>query len=501
MTVADDTPILEMDGIGKQFGGVTALTGIDFDLRRGEVHGLVGENGAGKSTLMKIIAGVHHSYEGEMRIDGRPVHFRSARDALAAGIGMVHQELSIVPQLTVAENVFLGVQPTNSLGVVAWGRMKREAKEHLARLGIDIDPGKEAGALPIGLQQLIEIGRVLFSGARIVILDEPTSALSPPEVKVLFQVLHRLKNEGTTFVFISHFLEDILEVSDRLTVFRNSRKVATVEAASVDKVWVIEQMIGRGHHELAEAMTGQIKLASPQNVPTVLEVHGLMRPRAFRDISFNVHAGEVVGIYGFMGSGQLELARALMGKLQLSAGSVQMDGKAIRLTSTAAAKKAGIALVPESRRAMLFTHEPVYKNISISILEKIGRMFLRPREERRIAQGHVDALRIRPFSVEPEVRKLSGGNQQKVALARWLTHLPRLLVLSEPTKGMDVGAKDDVVKIVKGLKEKGVAVVVASAEPETVLTLSDRILVMRKGEITQEFAERGVSKDQLLAAA
>ncbi|WP_159716016.1 sugar ABC transporter ATP-binding protein [Geminicoccus flavidas] len=501
MSEGKETPILEMVGIGKRFGGVTALTGIDFDLRRGEVHGLVGENGAGKSTLMKIIAGVHHGYDGEMRIDGQPVHFRSARDALAAGIGMVHQELSIVPQLSVAENVFLGVQPTNGLGVVSWGRMKREAREHLQLLGIDIDPSRETGTLPIGMQQLIEIGRVLFSGARIVILDEPTSALSPPEVKHLFEVLGRLKAKGTTFVFISHFLEDILEVSDRVTVFRNSRKVATVDAASVDKAWVIEQMIGAGHHELADAMLGEIRLESPKGAPVVFSARGLSRPRSFADVSFDVKAGEVVGLYGFMGSGQTELARALMGKARLHGGTVSMGGQEIRLRSTADAKKAGIALVPESRRAMLFTHEPVYKNISISILERISRLLLKPAEERRIAQGHVDALRIRPFSVEPEVRKLSGGNQQKVALARWLTHLPRLLVLSEPTKGMDVGAKDDVVKIVKGLKEKGVAVVVASAEPETVLTMADRILVMRKGQIAQEFAERGVSKDQLLAAA
>ena len=501
MNALGDQPILEMIGIGKRFGGVTALADIDFELCMGEIHGLVGENGAGKSTLMKIIAGVHHGYDGEMRIEGRPVQFRSARDALAAGIGMVHQELSIVPQLSVAENVFLGVQPTNGLGIVSWRQMKREAAKHLQGLGIDIDPTREAGSLPIGLQQLIEIGRVLFSGARIVILDEPTSALSPPEVEHLFQVLKRLKAGGTTFVFISHFLEDVLQVSDRVTVFRNSRKVATVDAASVDKGWVIEQMIGRDHQDLADAMTGQIMLKSPIGEPVILAASHMMLPRAFRDVSFQVHAGEVVGLYGFMGSGQLEVARALMGKLRLASGSVSIDGKVVRLVSTSAAKGAGIALVPESRRAMLFTHEPVYKNISISILERISRFLLKPGQERQIAQKHVDSLKIRPFSVEPEVRKLSGGNQQKVALARWLTHLPKLLILSEPTRGMDVGAKDDVVKIVKGLKAKGVAVVVASAEPETVLTLSDRILVMRRGEIAAQFSDRSVSKDQLLAAA
>ena len=500
-TTGTDVPILEMRGIGKRFGGVTALADVDFDLRRGEIHGLVGENGAGKSTMMKIIAGVHHGYDGEMRIEGEVVNFRSAKDALAAGIGMVHQELSIVPGLSVAENVFLGVQPTNGLGVVSWRKMMSEAKEHLQRLGIDLDPKREAGTLPIGLQQLTEIGRVLFSGARIVILDEPISALSPPEVQRLFEILRRLKAEGTTFVFISHFLDDVLEISDRVTVFRNSRKVTTVESASVDKGWLIEQMIGKGHGELAEAMTGEIRLHAPKDAPVVLEARNLERPRGFQDISFEVKAGEVVGLYGFMGSGQMELASALMGKHRARHGEIRIDGKPVQLTSTTAAKQAGIALVPESRRAMLFTHEPVYKNISISILDRISKLFVRPDEERRIAQGHVDKLKIRPFSVEPEVRKLSGGNQQKVALARWLTHLPRVLILSEPTKGMDVGAKDDVVKIVKGLKEAGVAVIVASAEPETVLTMADRILVMRRGTVTKEFAECAVTKDQLLAAA
>ena len=493
-------PILELSGIGKTFGGVTALADVDFALLPGEVHGLIGENGAGKSTLMKIIAGVHADYEGEMRIDGRPVHFRSARDALAAGIGMVHQELSIVPSLSVAENVFLGHQPTKG-GMVSWRTMAREARAHLQRLGIDVDSASECGRLPLGLQQLVELGRVLFSGARIIILDEPTSALSPPEIERLFAVLRRLKAEGTSFVFISHFLEDVLEVSDRVTVFRNSRKIATADASAVDKHWLIERMIGRGHQELEEVLEGEVTLASDPAATIMLEAQGLHRKGAFSDISLTVHAGEVLGLYGYMGSGQLEIAKTLMGKLVPEQGSITLGGVPVRLTSTSRAKRAGIALVPESRRSMLFAMEPVYKNISISILERIGRVLLRPAEERRIAQGHVDALRIRPYSVEPELRKLSGGNQQKVALARWLTHLPRILVLAEPTRGMDVGAKDDVVKIVRGLKAKGVGVVVASAEPETVLALADRIMVLRKGVVTREFRNETVSKDRLLAAA
>jgi ribose transport system ATP-binding protein len=392
------------------------------------------------------------------------------------------------------------VQPTRA-GIVDWRGMAAEAHEHLQRLGIDVDPMIEAGRLPVGLQQLVELGRVLFSGARIIILDEPTSALSAPEVARLFGVLRRLKAEGTTFVFISHFLDDVLEISDRVTVFRNSRRIATEDVAAVDKAWLIERMIGRGHEGLEEAIAGEVQLGGVGEAPVVLETHGLGLRGAFRDVSFQVRAGEVVGLYGFMGSGQMELARALMGKLKAGAGEVRIGGRPVRPGSTTAAKKAGIGLVPDSRRAMLFGHEPVYKNVSIAMLERIGRFLLRPAEERRLAQAQVDRLRIRPFSVEPEVRTLSGGNQQKVALARWLTELPKVLVLAEPTRGMDVGAKDDVVQIVKGLKEKGVGVVVASAEPETVLALADRILVLRKGEIASEFAEGTVSKDRLLAAA
>jgi ribose transport system ATP-binding protein len=499
--VSDGTPVLELAGIHKAFGGVVALRGIDFALRRGEIHGLVGENGAGKSTLMKIIAGVHAEYDGTMRVEGRPVRFRSAREARDSGIGMVHQELSICPDLSVAENVFLGVQPTGPLGVLRWGEMVRVAGEHLRSLGINVDPRAQIGALPLGLQQLVELGRVLYSGARIIILDEPTSALSPPEIERLFTTLKRLRQNGKSFVFISHFLEDILAVSDTVTVFRNGHRVATGPAADVDKAWLIERMIGKGHEELEGIYTRDIQLESRSEAPVVMEVQGLARRGAFTDMSFDVRAGEVLGVYGFMGSGQLELAKALIGKLRPDAGQVRMQGRRVRLRSTAAAKRAGIALVPESRRAMLFGSEPVYKNISISILEHLSALFLKPAAERRIAKGHVDRLKIRPFSVEPPLRTLSGGNQQKVALARWLTHLPRVLVLAEPTRGMDVGAKEDVVRIVKDLREKGLGVVVVSTEPETVLALADRILVMRKGSIAREFANEGVSKDRLLAAA
>ena len=494
-------PLLEMRGISKHFGGVAALSGADFTLLPGEVHGLVGENGAGKSTMMKIIAGVHASYEGTMRVGGAPVRFRSARDAIAAGIGMVHQELSIVPELSVAENVALGKQPVNRLGVVDWRAMVRQAQAQLRSLGIEADPRAPAGSLPLGLQQMVELARVLSSGARILILDEPTSALSPPEVETLFQLLGRLRATGRGLVFISHFLDDVLRVSDRVTVFRGGRVIETAATAGVDKAWVIQRMIGSGHEELAESYTGEIMLEDRAVGPVVLRAEGMASAGAFRDVSLELRAGEVLGIYGFMGAGQLDLARALFGKRALDGGSVEVAGRPVHLRNTTAAKRAGIAFVPESRRAMLFAGEPVFKNISISILDRISRLLLRPGVERAIAAGHVERLHIRPPLVDRPLGTLSGGNQQKVALAKWLTHLPKLLLLSEPTRGMDVGAKDDVVRIVRGLRDQGVGVLVVSTEPETVLSLADRILVMRRGRVTGEFAGVAVSKDRLLAAA
>jgi ribose transport system ATP-binding protein len=494
--------LLELSGISKSFGGVQALRAVDFALSAGELHGLIGENGAGKTTLMRIIAGVHAGYEGQMRVDGREVHFRSSRDALSAGIGMVHQELSVAPDLTVAENVFLGMQPVNRFGIVAWRRMARQAREQLKNLGLDIDPRARLGDFSIGVQQLVELSRVLFSGARIIILDEPTSALSPPEVERLFEVLLKLKRSGRGLIFISHFLDDILKVSDEITILRNGRKIVTTPVtAAIDKGWIIERMIGAGREELEESYLGEIKLISKPAAPVVLEAKDLTLARAYRDVSFAARSGEVLGVYGFMGCGQLELARTLFGHARPDRGSLTIGGKVANLANTSAARAAGVAYVAESRRAMLFGEEPIYKNISIAVLRRLSRFVLKPERERLLASEQVKALNIRPPNVEALLRALSGGNQQKVALAKWLTHAPRVLLLAEPTRGMDVGAKEDVVKIVRSLRDQGIAIIVFSTEPETVLALADRVLVMRKGEIAHEFADEAISKDRLLAAA
>ena len=495
--------LLDLKGVSKSFGGVQALRGVDFTLLAGQIHGLAGENGAGKSTMMKIIAGVHPADAGRMRVDGKDVHFRSSRDALAAGIGMVHQELSVAPELSVAENVFLGSQPVSRLGIVAWRRMAEAAAVQLKNLGLNIDPRARLGDFPIGVQQLVELSRVLFSGARIIILDEPTSALSPPEIERLFAVLAKLRESGRSIIFISHFLDDILKIADAITIFRNGRNVADTDVTpAIDKGWIIERMIGAGREELEESYLGEIKLVSRPEAPVALRATALTLAPAYRDVSFEARAGEVLGIYGFMGCGQLELARTLFGKLRADSGSLEIDGEAKALTSTAAAKSAGVAYVAESRRAMLFGDEPVYKNVSIAMLERLSRWLLKPEREREIAAaaGEARSTSARPRS-NGAFGALSGGNQQKVALAKWLTHSPRILLLAEPTRGMDVGAKEDVVRIVRGLRDQGIAIVVFSTEPETVLSLADRVLVMRKGEIAHEFASEAISKDRLLAAA
>ena len=373
----------------------------------------------------------------------------------------------MVPDLTVAENVFLGTQPTKWGGVIDWAGMAKAARRQIASLGLDLDPRTRMGSLPVGIQQLVELSRVLFSGARIIILDEPTSALSPPEVDRLFRVLRQLRQEGRSLIFISHFLEDVLAIADHVTVFRNGRNVTTVDAADTSKDQLISHMIGRGARELSAGESAE--LTGGGSKPVVLAAQKLSQGSVLKDLTFDARAGEILGIYGFMGCGQIELARCLFGKLPPDSGKVMLQGNLLPLTSTVAAREAGIAYVPESRRMMLFPAEPMYKNISIAVLQRIHRLWLKPQAERDIAARNISDLQIRPANAEMRVGQLSGGNQQKVALAKWLSAKPKVLILSEPTRGIDVGAKEDVIRILRALRDQGVAVVVLSTEPETIL--------------------------------
>jgi ribose transport system ATP-binding protein len=489
---------LTLSGVTKRFGGATALSGVEFDLLPGEIHGLIGENGAGKSTLMKILSGVHSPDEGELTLRDAIVRFGSPAEARARGIGMIYQELSVIPALTVAENVFLGRQPTTRAGLVNWKRMRREASAHLKQLGIELDVTERLGKLSLGNQQLVEIARVVFSGAEIIILDEPTSALSGPEAERLFAFMRGLKARGTSLIFISHFLEDVLAVADRVTVLKNSRKIATLPNEGLTKHRLIELMIGSDATSLAEGYEHGVTLPPPAETRAVLDLHGLTASGAFSDVSLTVHAGEILGIFGFLGAGMTEVARAVFGQLHPQAGAIHLDGQPVQIRSPLMAKRIGIAYLTENRRATIFPRHEVYKNITLAHLDHLVGPVFRSPAEIAIARRLVQRTGVRPPNPTMRAGHLSGGNQQKVVLAKWLTRQPKVLLLNEPTRGMDVGAKREVLDLIKALKAEGVAIVLLSTEPETVIAESDRILVMSKGRITKEFAGERVSKDLLM---
>jgi ribose transport system ATP-binding protein len=493
--------VLELRGITKRFGGAVALSGVDFTLEQGEIHGLLGENGAGKSTLMKILSGVHSPDEGDIVLEGQTVKFGSPADAKSLGIGMIYQELTTMPSLTVAENVFLGRQYTNRLGMIDWGRMRREASDALHALGIDIDVTRRMSELSLGNQQLVEIARIITSGARVIILDEPTSALSGPEAERLFALMRQLKARGTSMIFISHFLEDVLAVSDRITVLKNSRKVETLENRGLTKSKLIQLMIGRDATELAESYEEGTRLPPRVDAPVVLHLDGLAATGEFEDISFEVRAGEIVGMFGYLGAGMTEIARALFGRLKPSAGVVWLEGEQIRPTTPTKAKRYGIAYLTENRRATIFPRHEIYKNVTLAHLNRLVPPLFTARNEMNVADELVRTTGVRPANSRMLAGHLSGGNQQKVVLAKWLTQTPKVLILNEPTRGMDVGAKREVLDLIRTLKARGVAIILMSTEPETVMAECDRILVMSKGRITAEFVDEPVTKEKMLVHA
>jgi ribose transport system ATP-binding protein len=495
------SPILELQHVSKRYGGVIALEDVDFDLRAGEVHGLVGENGAGKSTMMKLLAGVYDDYDGEMRLHGTPTRFASPADAQARGIGMVFQELSTFQHLSVAENLFGRLLPTRR-GFVDRKRMNREAHAHLQQLGLDIDVTTMMGHLPVGTQQIVEIARVIFSGANIIILDEPTSALSPPEIRRLFAFIATLKGQGKSIIFISHFLEDVLEVSDRITVLKDAHQVAVLQAKEATKHHLVELMIGAEANILQQSYEEESHVGEQYTFgDAVLTVEGLTQRGSFDDVSFTLHAGEVVGLFGFMGAGQIQLARCLFGAEQLDEGVMWLNGRSLTLNNTTQAKTAGIAYVPENRHDSLMLQQENYKNITLAHLPRLVGRLLNTKVEMDIAMTQMNSLSVHPPQPMLSVGALSGGNQQKIVLAKWLTQTPKLLILNEPTRGIDVGAKDEVMTIVNNLRAQGVATLLISTEPETILSIADRALVMRKGRITAEITDEQLTKENLMTHA
>lgn len=501
MVAVSRQSILECRNIGKRFGGITALQGVDFDLYPGEVHGVVGSNGAGKSTLMKILAGAFTDYEGEIRLRGQFVELRDPQVALRSGIAMVYQEFSGIGQLSVAENLFLGHQPLNRWGLVDWVTMREKAEEYLAELGLHLDVQRRLDTYPLVVRQMVEIARAVHRGAEILIMDEPTSALSPPEVERLFKLIDHLKSKGVAIIFISHFLEDVLAICDRITVLREGRRVLTLPRSQATKQALVEAMLGRTGFELTSQHEDAADLPPPSRSPQILQVEGLSLSGAFEDISLAVSGGEILGIYGFVGAGHQQLMHAIGGVIRPDRGRVVIDGKPLPLGKSRAAVRQGVVLVTADRTASLFLRGEIYKNVTIAHLKEAVGTWLTVGKELRVAVPVLQRVGCQPADPFLKAGQLSGGNQQKVVFAKWLLGPIRVLLLEEPTRGMDIAAKGEIMQLVKTLASQGVAVVLASTEPELILAHSHRILVMSRGRITAEWAGCRVEKAVLLRAA
>ena len=491
-----------MRGIRKKYPGVVALDGVDLDVRAGEVHVLLGENGAGKSTLMKILSGTQRRDAGTIRIHAREVVLGSPRDAQAEGIAIIHQELALVPELSAAENIFLGRLPS-ARGFVQRSRMEAEAQMVLQRIGADIDPRRPVGSLSLAQRQLVEIARALSLNARIVIMDEPTSALSERETARLFDIIRALTSRGTAVIYISHRLDEITAIGDRVTVLRDGRHVATQQVATADVRALVRLMTDRAT-ATATATTATATAAAPARARGAvrLRVEQLGVRDVVRDVTFDVHAGEIVGLAGLMGAGRTELARAIFGA-EPCTGRILIDGHDVRIDAPRDAITAGIGFVTEDRkREGLLLDRPVRENVVLPILKRLSRGgFVNRAKEHGTATAAVHELQIRTPSVEQHARHLSGGNQQKVVLAKWLATGARILLLDEPTRGVDAGAKQEIHALIAALASRGTAIVLISSELPEVLALSDRVLVMREGRIAGQFMGAAATAECVMACA
>ncbi len=491
-----DAPVVELAAIGKSFPGVRALNGVHFDVRAGEVHALLGENGAGKSTLIKILSGVYQPDDGDIRIDGGKVQFNSPHDAQRAGIATIYQELLLFPELTVAENIFMGHAPRKRWGALDWRAMRDQARGFLSSLDIhDLDVNAIVGSLTVGNRQRVEIAKALSQNARVLIMDEPTAALTEHDVGRLFHIVRLLRERGVGVVYISHRLEEIFVVADRVTVLRDGEYVATNPVGETDHDDLINMMVGRRIENLFPKL--EAKLGEP-----VLKVDNLTRAPTTFDVSLSVRAGEIVGLAGLVGSGRSELAQIIFGITPAERGEIRLNGRVVRITSPGDAKALGIAYVPEDRglqglvRPMLLV-----ENVSMAVLSRIARgPFIDRGAENALARKSIDKFNIRTSSARQVVNKLSGGNQQKVVLSKWLAGDPRVLIMDEPTRGIDVGAKFELHRLMSELAQAGLAILMISSELPEILGMSDRILVMREGRVVAEFTREAASQEAIAAA-
>ncbi|HEV7275198.1 MAG TPA: sugar ABC transporter ATP-binding protein [Devosiaceae bacterium] len=489
-------PVVAARGISKQFAGVEVLSDVDLDLMPGEIHALLGENGAGKSTFAKILAGVHRPTRGTLALGGSQVEIPNPIAAQRLGITLIHQEPISFPDLSVAENLVMGRTAGSPLARVNWGEMTRDANRLMDMLGVRIDVTRPMRGLSIADQQMVEIARALASDSRLIIMDEPTAPLTPREVETLFKIARQLRNDGRTIVFISHRLEEVRALCDRVTIFRDGNKVETAPITDLSDADIIRLMIGRPLKEYMHkhrAEIGEVKLA----------VENLSLPGFFEDVSFEVRKGEIVGLGGLVGAGRTDVARAIFGIAPAAGGRVLVDGQPVTISEPSDAIRLGLAFVPEDRAvAGIFATLPVEQNITAAVPRRIAPGgFIRRLLEKTLAQDAVKRLRIRLASMRQPISELSGGNQQKAILARWLLTDPGILILDEPTRGIDIGVKAEFYEMIGEMAEQGRAILLISSELPELLALCDRVLVMSEGRLTAEIPRAEATQEKIMSAA
>ena len=492
----DEKVVLQMKGVKKYFPGVKALDGVDFELRKGEIHALLGENGAGKSTLIKILTGLYSMTEGSIHIKGEEVHMKSVKDARDNRIAAIHQEICLVPYVSVARNIYLGRELKNKFGLMDDKTMEAETQKLLDRLGMDIDASKEVRQYSIAQQQLIEIAKALALDAEILLMDEPTSSLTEKEVTNLFETIRRLKENGTSIIYISHRMEELFELSDRVTVLRDGQYIDTFVTAETNREELVAAMVGR------QLTDFYVKDSVPQD-EVFMEVKNLSHAGVFEDVSFTLKKGEILGVSGMVGAGRSEVARAIVGIDKKTGGEVLLEGKVLDIQKPIDAINAGVVLIPENRKEEgLVLENSVRFNTTLAVLKEFirGIIWNRKKEESMVEE-HINALKIRTPHQEQLILNLSGGNQQKVVIAKWLATAPKVLIMDEPTRGVDVGAKAEIYTIMNDLAKQGISIIMISSDLPEIINMSDRVLVMREGKLAGILEKDEIGQEQIMRYA
>ena len=499
-----EMPILEVRNVSKNFSGVYALQNVNLDIFPGQVTAIIGENGAGKSTLMKIVSGVYPDYEGDVLLNGKKVNFKNPKEAGEQGVVIIHQELNLIPYLSIAENLFLGNEMTNRLGLLDYPAMYKQAKELLSRLHLDIHPSTPLNQLRVGQQQLVEIAKALLLDSKVLIMDEPTSAISDHEVELLFKIINELKSKGVAIAYISHKLKELFEIADRYTVLRDGQSMGSGMMMGTSQDQLIQLMVGRD-------LKNSFKKKNTISANEILSVENLkfQNPEnkndyRVNDVSFSLKKGEILGICGLMGAGRTEVLEAIFGlHPKYVSGKITIDGKEQKIRNVNDAIAAGIALVPEDRKVQgLVLNMNVAKNTSMASLDEISKFnFINQKQEAELSKQFTEKLNTKVSSTKQTVEKLSGGNQQKVVIAKWLATNPKVLLLDEPTRGIDVGAKSEIYKLINELASQGMGIIVVSSELPEILAISDNILVLSESKLTAKLSRAGASEEIIMKAA